>query len=82
MAISYSFLIVLVVKHWICNDSGFYNYCSFNMSPGNRVKSQMTTVDCEKTKDVTNFRTHVELAINRIREFKILKNALPANALT
>ena len=45
------------------------------------LQSQMTAAECEKTKGVTNFRVHVELAINRIKEFKILQNALPTNAL-
>ena len=46
-----------------------------------RVESQMMAAGCEKTKGVANFRIHVELAINRIKEFKIVKNALPINAL-
>ena len=37
----------------------------------------MLAAECEKTKGVANFRIHVELAINRIKEFKIVKNALP-----
>ena len=41
----------------------------------------MMAAECEKTKGVANFRIHVELAINRIKEFKIVKNALPINAL-
>ena len=40
----------------------------------------MMAAECEKTKGVANFRIHVELAINRIKEFKIVKNALPINA--
>ena len=46
-----------------------------------RVESQMTAAECEKTKGVANFRIHVELAINRIKEFKIVRNASPMNAL-
>ena len=41
----------------------------------------MMAAEFEKTKGVANFRIHVELAINRIKEFKIVKNALPINAL-
>ena len=41
----------------------------------------MPAAECEKTKVVANFRIHVELAINRIKEFKIVTNALPINAL-
>ena len=51
------------------------------MSPRARVKSQMTAAECERTKDVTYFKVHVELAINRQKEFKILKSALSTNAL-
>ena len=51
------------------------------MPPGARVKSQMTAAECKKTKAVANLRIHVERAINRIKEFKILKNTLPINAL-
>ena len=46
-----------------------------------RVESQMTAAECEKTEDVANFRIHDELAINRIKEFKIVTNTLPINAL-
>ena len=56
-------------------------YCSLNVPPGARVKSQMTAAECKKTKAVANLRIHVEHAINRIKEFKILKNTLPINAL-
>ena len=41
----------------------------------------MMAAECEKTKGVANFRIHVELANNRIKEFKIVTNALPINAL-
>ena len=51
------------------------------MPPGARVKSQMTVAECEKTKSVANLRIHVERAIIRIKEFKIIKNVLPINLL-
>ena len=35
----------------------------------------------ERQKGVTNFRIHVKPAINRIKEFKIVTNALPINEL-
>ena len=41
----------------------------------------MTAAKCEKTEGVANFRINDELAINRIREFNIVANALPINAL-
>ena len=41
----------------------------------------MTAAECEKTEDVANFRINDELDINRIKEFKIVTNTLPINAL-
>ena len=38
-------------------------YCSLTVPPGARVKSQMTSGECKKTKDVANLRIHVERAI-------------------
>ena len=38
--------------------------------------------ECEKTKEVANLRIHVERAINRLKEFNILKNVVPINMLT
>ena len=56
-------------------------YCKLSVPPGARVKSQMTAEECKKTKEIANLRIHVERAINRIKEFKILKNILPINML-
>ena len=56
-------------------------YCSLSIPPGARVKSQFTTTECGKTKEVANLRIHVERAINRLKEYKILKNTLPINML-
>jgi len=56
-------------------------YCKLNVPPGARVKSQMTAEECKKTKEIANLRIHVERAMNRIKEFKILKNILPINML-
>ena len=55
-------------------------FCSLSVPPGARVKSQMTKVECKKTKDVANLRIHVERAINRIK-YRILKNILPITML-
>ena len=54
---------------------------TFNVPPGARAKSQMTAAECKRTKTVTNLRIHVERAINRIKEFKLLKNIMPMNIL-
>ena len=56
-------------------------YCKLSVPPGARVKSQMRTEECRKTKEVANLRIHVERAINRIKEFKILKTICPINML-
>ena len=56
-------------------------YCSLNVPPGARAKSQMTVAECRQTKMVANLRIHVERAINRIKEFKLLKNTMPINIL-
>ena len=45
--------------------------------PGARVKSQMTTAECEKTSRVANLRIHVERAINRVKTYRILKTTFP-----
>ena len=72
----------------IMDDRGFqirddllHYYCSLGIPPGARVKSQMTNAECSKTKEVANLRIHVERAINRLKEYKILKNTLPINML-
>ena len=54
-----------------------FKFCSLSVPPGARVKSQMTMSECKKTKDVANVRVHVERAINRIKNYRILKNILP-----
>ena len=37
--------------------------------------------ECYKTKEVANLWIHVERAINRIKEFKILKNVVAVNMI-
>ena len=57
------------------------DYCSLSVPPGARVKSQMTTTECKRTKDVANIRIHVERAINRIKTYRIFKSVLPITML-
>ena len=57
------------------------NYCSLSVPPGARVKSQMTTTECKRTKDVANIRIHVERAINHIKTYRIFKSVLPITML-
>ena len=54
-----------------------HHYCSLNIPPGARVKSQMTTGECKKTKEVANLPIYVERAINRLKSYNILKNIFP-----
>ena len=51
-------------------------FCSFYVPPGARAKSQMTSSECKRTKNVANLRIHVERAINRIKTYRILKTTL------
>ena len=64
----------------IKEDLLFY-YCSLSVPPGARVKVQMTLKECKKTKEVANLGVHVQRTINRLKEFKILKNLVPINML-
>jgi len=57
------------------------HYCTLTVPPGARLKAQMTTSECKKTKDVANLRIHIERAINRIKTFRILKSILPVTML-
>ena len=52
-------------------------FCKLTVPPGARVKAQMTSAECGKTKKVANLRIHVERAINRIETYRILKSTLP-----
>ena len=54
-----------------------FKYCSLSVPPGARTKSQMTSTECKKTKDIANLRIHVERTINRIKTYRILKTPLP-----
>ncbi|XP_057316771.1 uncharacterized protein LOC130657789 [Hydractinia symbiolongicarpus] len=56
-------------------------FCSLSVPPGARIKAQMTTEECKRTKDVANLRIHVKRAINRIKTFRILKYVLPITML-
>ena len=76
-----------VTKNWL-EQTGFQikgelllHFCSLEIPPGARLKSQMTSAEVKKTKDVANLRIDVERAINRIKSFRILKNTLPVSLL-
>ena len=52
-------------------------FCHLSVPPGARIKAQMTSEECKRTKDVANLRIHVERAINRIKTYRIVKYTLP-----
>ena len=47
-----------------------FQYCSLSVPPGARTKSQMTSTEGRKTKDIANLRIHVERSINRIKNIE------------
>ena len=57
------------------------HFCSLEVPPGARMKTQMTPAEVKKTKDVANLWIHVQHAINCIKSFRILKNTLPISLL-
>ena len=58
-----------------------HHYCQLAVPPGARAKSQMTTTECKKTKEVANVWIHVERANNRLKTFRILKNTFSLTML-
>ena len=64
----------------VMDDRGFQikeelllRFCRLQVPPGARGKSQMTTDECKKTKDIASLRIHFEKAINRINFFEYRK---------
>ncbi|XP_057306739.1 uncharacterized protein LOC130644953 [Hydractinia symbiolongicarpus] len=56
-------------------------YCHLVVPPGARLKSQMTFMECSKTKSVANLRIHVERSIRRMKTYRILQTPLPITML-
>lgn len=54
-----------------------FHFCDLVVPPGARLKSQLTSLEVKKTKEIANLRIHVERAINRIKTYRILKGTLP-----
>ena len=82
------FYYILERRNQVMTDGGFQikeelllHFCSLEVPPGARMKSQITSVEVRKTKDVANLRIYVERAINQIKSFRILKNTLPVSSL-
>ena len=53
------------------------HFCNLQVRPGARAKSQMTKKEVQKTKETANLRIHVERAINRVKNCRILKGTFP-----
>jgi len=56
-------------------------YCSLSVPPGARLKNQMTTSECKRTKEIASLRIRIERAINRLKTYRILKTVLPITLL-
>ncbi|XP_057297647.1 uncharacterized protein LOC130628681 [Hydractinia symbiolongicarpus] len=52
-------------------------FCSLSVPPGARIKSQMISIECKKTKEIANPRIHVERVINHVKFYPVLKTVLP-----
>ena len=53
------------------------HFCNLQVPPCAQTKSQMTKKEVQKTKQISNLQIHVERAINRIKNYRILKGTLP-----
>ena len=70
--------VVMVERGFQIKEDLLLHFCNFQVPPGARAKSQMTKKkEVQKTKETANFRIHVERAINRIKNYQILKGTLP-----
>ena len=56
-------------------------FCKLTDPPGARVKSQMTTAEVKKTKEIANSRIHVERVTNRMKTLRMLKTVMPITIL-
>ena len=72
---------VMADRRFQIHEELLLRFCSLQVPPGARAKSQMTTDECKKTNDIANLRIHVERAINRIKFFQILKGVIPVTML-
>ena len=53
------------------------HFCNLQVPPGKQTKCQMTKKEVKKIKEIANIRIHVERAINRIKNYRILNGILP-----
>lgn len=49
----------------------------FHIPPGRRGSEQMSKADVRKTQEIANRRIYVEMAIRRLKTFRLIKNELP-----
>ena len=57
------------------------HYCTLFVPFGARVLAQLTAAECKTTKQFANVRMHIERVINKLKEFKIVKNIMPVSML-
>ena len=67
---------VMADRGFTIREELYLHFCTLSIPPGARLKSQMTSAEVKKTKDVANLRIHVERAINRIKTFRIFKSVI------
>ena len=58
---------VMADRRFQIHEELLLRFCSLQVPPGARAKSQMTTDECKKKKDIANLRIQFERAINRIK---------------
>ena len=68
---------VMADRGFTIREELYLNFCKLIIPPGTRLKSQMTTAEVKKTKQVANLKIHVERAINRMNPFRIFKSVMP-----
>ena len=73
--------VVMADRGFQIKEDLLHHYCQLAAPPGARTKSQLTTNECEETKEVANAPIHVERAISRLKTFRILKNTFPLTML-
>ncbi|XP_071481997.1 uncharacterized protein [Diadema antillarum] len=78
------FLSLLDPNDVVMADRGFpiqeellLHHATLEIPPAAQGKRQMTRSKVQKTKVIANLRIHVERAINRLKDFKILNNTMP-----
>lgn len=72
---------IMADKGFLIADELLMRRAELVMPPGVRGHDQMPRADTIETKKIANLRIHVERAIQRIKQFRILKNQMPLTHL-